>query len=206
MSGKNPLFSVHSTLTQEREKKREQEEKVEKGDSLIAKFKAKREKELADKQPVLEGGTESIGKYDTADLEPKLSRQSAHQQQIDKRKEIESISGPEEFKEVAQALDELISDDLGIPMIAMGTCRNYVAKLSTALLQNPDYDSLLLTTDVHNIISVLRELNKQDMTEHVHKVEKRVQRKASPKSAKNAKVSEAANKLFADMNPDMFKL
>lgn len=62
------------------------------------------------------------------------------------------LTGAEGFKAKLDKLDSLIIAGQGIDMLSLDTARAYVRDIFVEVQQNPEYDSLLVDRDVHNVM------------------------------------------------------
>lgn len=205
---KNPLLNVH---------KRQATEQAENAKALTLAQRAaqrlknssldnvKKELELNDK--IEESGVTALATLDTSHMEATPQRLSAHDQLVQAQERIESINGPEDFRSMADELDNMLATETGVSVVNIGVLRSYVQRLSVALHNNAEYESMLLDKDVHNILRVLRSMHQMDMSDYAEKQEKRVTRstKKAISGKTDSKMKALASAMFDSLDLSAFK-
>lgn len=168
----NPLFNLHKRQTAVAVQQ-------EKASELLA--------PVEEDKPIDSGeqSIEDIAAFDTSKLKPTVDPQSKESTALARARQA-VIKGPEDFKKVANALDELIGQDEGIDMLTLSAARSYVKVLATSINENPELDSLMLARDVRNVIRTMRTLQAQAEAAQEVKLEKRVKRASKKKSSAKA--------------------
>jgi hypothetical protein len=93
------------------------------------------------------------------------------------------LSGPANIRVALDEVDSLMTKDVGINTITLGVIRNKIESVMVSLRDNPEWDSIMLDKDVHNVIRFLRSVRGEAQLEREQKVAKKAVRPASPKRA-----------------------
>jgi hypothetical protein len=100
---------------------------------------------------------------------------------------------PENFQDVVDKFDALLSRDNAINEMNIGHLRNYVQRIFVDLKNNPEYDGMIIDRDVHNIIKFMRAVKSEAQDLAIDKKEKKA--KADSNKVKKNKFAAVAGNL-----------
>lgn len=111
------------------------------------------------------------------------------------------LRGPAGFKEKLDKLDNLIVAGAGITQTTLDTCRHYVADVMMELRKFPEYDSILIDRDVHNVMMFVQQSTSQASKDFAKKGEAREKKASKAVAASQFDLSGLGDMTTLDKKP-----